>query len=504
MKTQVFSSRKILDLHIKSDLSKFHLETDIDDNPERQVIKMLQNIVSSETMVFVWNIWRENVCSLLDFLRKFDDLPKEGSGRPEVFCMNYFGFHRKYERNYVACNADSLWLRQSDLRSCKRYGKLALVKNDQFVLASESYWVSELVSVGMGVLMCLEELNRFSVRNGIPSGSRDWRPEIKKNAICLREKDLAKELLMDSLIDAITGKLTYGKIGRAAMIIMASEKLSKGLYETIVNRLDDMGPWKPFIEHLSKKEPECRNMSLVSSLQAALGSTFPSNWQKEVDYISPPCLLYLIERLLFMVSACGCYFYTTKGSFAEAIGCSDTFCCFTTDSCDRLSFMQSFSCFAYLIQQLLFDRPGMINWIKASELNANNYYPSMVLKLVITIGLVYLNSGQVLNSLVDVLRQEDIVSLLPGAFRNLLRNLRGANFHNRLATALVTVGDPLLIVSLTGEFLKFTCENALFIDMSIPRSREDLMGVLFQERGVRTLEPGATSSAGTSSDCSVL
>ena len=552
VKAELFSARKILDIHMKSDPSKFHRESEVDDDPDKHVAKLLQNLFSSETLVFAWNIWKEKVFVVLDSLQKADDFLKVGSGRHLEFCMNYFGVQRNNDMTFVVYNPEAFWLRGSGVRSSKKDGKLALIGTNQFLSSVESYWASELLSVGTEVLGCLD---RFCMGHSLSSVSRgvallrifqvskflisyekghtksysksihgilsetkrsffnivfpvDWRLELKESIIGLRKKELAKELLRDILVEIVSGKLTYGKIGRVAMIVMVCGKLEDELYESIINHLDEMQEWKIFMEYMRNKESGCRQ--IASSLRDALRSTFDIDWQNEVDYISPPTFLYLVEQLIFMLSACRSYFFTTKGSFVEALGCSDSFCCFNTDSHDQVFFTESVSCLAYMIGQILFDHPGTMQWIRTSKLTANQYYPSLVLKLVIMIGVLHMNSGVPFKMLVDVLRQKAIVSVLSKAFHSHLCTLEEDNFHDIFATALMTIGDPLVMVCLTDDAPKFTFVNTLFIDMSSSRSREDMMDLLFPKNScvfhqneANICESGTSSDVGISSDCSV-
>ncbi|XP_075659796.1 uncharacterized protein LOC142629655 isoform X2 [Castanea sativa] len=347
----------------------------------------------------------------------------------------------------------------------------------------------------------------------------DWRKSLAENMFSLRELEVSRNLLEQVIIENISlkGKLTYGQIGRVVVITLGLGKINNGLYKEILKRFDGTygnPPWKTFIQVLrGNMGPEfpqgtltdnnCespREPCILLKLQEALLDTYNANW-REVDYISPGCFLYLIERLLILASSFKGYFITSKSSFAEwfIYQAADTNPNSTLVAQMRPSHI-IFEFIVKVVQRLLYDKNDTMDWIRRSDINVKDYYPLLVLRLVSIICLVHLNSGEFLEFLLELLGRSYITLQLPWEFYDFIRRKQKDINVNVLAEAFKKIHNPLVIVSLGGNCSRFLCPDAIFVDMTVKQCREDMLKVLFpktvkpSQGQTETFEVGVTNS----------
>ncbi|PWA68458.1 UvrD-like Helicase, ATP-binding domain-containing protein [Artemisia annua] len=156
---KILSIRKILDAHFLLSSSKYEWEDElpIDINKHCED-KMFQNRVSVRTLVYYWNLWKENVCRVFhkEELNKHDG--------HFGFCLFYFGV-RKHCVNgnkvYQLLNKDAHWIRNTGHKGLRRNGECLTIDFMELVLAIQSYWESELLFMGIKVLKTLEGLHKL-------------------------------------------------------------------------------------------------------------------------------------------------------------------------------------------------------------------------------------------------------------------------------------------------------------------------------------------------------
>ncbi|KAF2298171.1 hypothetical protein GH714_016736 [Hevea brasiliensis] len=178
-----------------------------------------------------------------------------------------------------------------------------------------------------------KELQKFvgmSTRHSLANISSDWRESLKRNMVSFRRTETCSNLLREMIFENVHLKnnLSYGKLGRIALIILGSGKLYNGLHAKIMDGLKWNSSWNDLIEDL------CRNaamenlagnnigpgeLSLKRMLHGALIDAYNANWEKEEDYISPVCFLYLVERQLILLSCSQGYFLATKSSLLNGL-----------------------------------------------------------------------------------------------------------------------------------------------------------------------------------------
>ncbi|KAF8398740.1 hypothetical protein HHK36_014598 [Tetracentron sinense] len=536
LRAEIFSARKILDVHLQSEPSKYEWEQEVvSDMMKHAEDTITWNRCSVETLNYFWSLWKENIVKIFKYLRSLETQQGNEYISYGEFCLDYLGVRKRENNqntNYQLLNPDAYWLKGIDDRSLQRNGNLLSMNFRHFVSAARSYWSSEVLFVGMEVLESLEALLKLSIRNSftlfcqgmaflhifkvtkflmesefldqkyhsrelhmfLASSTEDffdnvfpldWRKTMANNMIAVRGTDLSNNVLKEILIENINrkDKLTYGQIGRVVKLVFVSGKLTEELYAMIIKRFHVNPPWKAFIDKLKEITGSgFGQVSLVFNLQKALEDTYNANWRKELDYVSPHCFVYLVECLLFLGSTCQGYFFTTKSSLVEMIICQDwnvnSSICPVFDVDVSSGGFHDF--IAHFIEQFLLNKQETLEWLKKSGITSRDYYhPLLVLRLVIMLCLVCVNTGKHFGLLYDLLGSCDICLQLPLAFYNTLWGRGNHNFVNVLAEALGTVENSLVIVSLRNNCPQFICPDAIIINMKVIQCREDVLRLLF-------------------------
>ncbi|XP_052204545.1 uncharacterized protein LOC127809631 isoform X2 [Diospyros lotus] len=463
--------------------------------------------------------------------------------------------------SYLFLIPDADWVREIDDRYLRRSGKLVSADARQFVSAAKSHWSSELLAVGMKVLETLELLHKLAIKNAscvsgqsllllhifevtkFLLGSKyldrkyhdtrsldmflelsmgyfhnvfplEWQKSLTKNMVSLRGTELSRNLLEEVIKKNIPpkGMLTYGQIGRIVMIWLGSGKPSDELCQKIADRVEGNLPWITYIMDLSgftaseiskepAKDPFLQNPREVASMlnfYKALDDTYRANWRQS-DYVSPSCFLYLVDRLLVLTFRSTGLLFITKSSLVEWLICEQPNANQTPNAVpDIRIFSGIFEFVVGIIKEILYNKQVTAEWIRKSGINFNVYYPLMVLKLVITLCLLVVNSGRYFNILYEMLRKGDITNWLPREFSDVLRRRnRNSRMHvnaNVLAEALVKIGDPLVIVSWRENCSNIAIPAASFVDMRVAHCRADIMSLLFPVKNQPSKGTTANSS----------
>ena len=126
------SLRRILDIHLHSNASKYEWEDELAvDLIKPSEERISGNNVSVGTLVCFWNLWKEKVENIFEYLSCLETQDANNYINYGEFCLNYFGV-RKHEKNmnisYVLVNSDADWMREIDDRFLWRSEKLVLLK----------------------------------------------------------------------------------------------------------------------------------------------------------------------------------------------------------------------------------------------------------------------------------------------------------------------------------------------------------------------------------------
>ncbi|XP_018732966.2 uncharacterized protein LOC108953953 [Eucalyptus grandis] len=542
---EILCARNILDFHLRQNISNFCWEYDwlVDPvNHSEQLI--LGNQISVDSLVCFWNLWREKIVRIIESAGCVKMLMRKENTSCWEFCLNYFGVleqRNNMQRTYHLLNPDADWVRYIDKRSLQRNGQLVALGLRQLVSAAQKYWYSELTSVGMELLHQLDALYQFLVKSSrsnfwqsrclaishevakflreidcpnhsfqygkaldgfIETSSEryfgyifplDWRISSSENMVSLRGSEASRNLLRETMNMIISKEqFSHGKMGELATLVLGSGMLDDGLYGKIAKSFKGDTSWEAFMECICRDVPsdlpQASNgpveISLAWNLYRALADAYNANWRTERDYITPICLLYLLERLVILIACSKGQFYTTKSSLVEWLICHEGLA--------KPSFSFNLgNCLEPIIQfvtrtvaDLLNNKDDTRQWIKNSNLNVMEYYPLLVLKLVLLVCLLHLNFGVSPYFLFDLLSKSWISEQIPQEFRRILSRCRRLNLQKIsvgvLAEAFEKV-DPLVITDSASDCSK--CPHAIILDVKSHKCKEEIMEVLFPKDG---------------------
>ncbi|PON39575.1 ATP-dependent DNA helicase PcrA [Parasponia andersonii] len=377
---EILSARKILDMHLSSKFTEYFWEEepviDLMKHSENMICK---NQVTVDSLVYFWNFWKDKTVGIFEYLGRLETQDVNEFRNYGEFCLNFLGVWREFNNLnpiYVLLHPEADWSRDVQKRSSS--GKLVSLDVHQFVSAGQSYWRSEMLSVGVMVLDKLKALyNNFLIQKCdlIFSKSRtlvliyevakflldsevlklsnsetlwkfvrfaadsivgyifpmDWRISLRKNMIFLRGTNACKNLLKQAVAESGTtrNKLSYGQIGSMAMIILGNGKVSNELYEKIRKGLHWNQAWKAFFEELyrTRGRPEEYSVSPnIGEKSTRDGSPEASEPRVAIEITTEACLVW---------------------SFREALAC-------TYNVNWRMAYDYiSPSCFLYLVERLL-------------------------------------------------------------------------------------------------------------------------------------------------------
>lgn len=326
----------------------------------------------------------------------------------------------------------------------------------------------------------------------------DYHDTLRANILSLRQSDVCRGLLAEVISECCASKLSYGQLGRMAVTILGSGKLRTELYQQVVKRCAGNALWKAFFElvylnlgldsqqgmapHI--REKEVIPVSLVLKFQEVLMDTYSANWRAD-DYMSPTCFLYLIERLLIILSSFRNYVFTTKSAFVEWIIHQEGNYSkpYIKENDEILILNNVRESLVYIVHMLLKNLKDTMGWSNKGRTNPKDC-SLVVLRLVLILCLLYLNFGECGNLLFQLMGSREIRYHLPREFYDVLRRGWKHNSQNvnvkLIADALKKIGNPLVIVSFGRNSSEAVCASAISIDMKASQ-REEILGTLFPE-----------------------
>ncbi|XP_047306374.1 TPR and ankyrin repeat-containing protein 1-like [Impatiens glandulifera] len=534
LRGEILSIRRILDLHLCVNGSKYELEDELVDDPFSHSQKILsRNSVSVASLLFYWNLWAKMIYKIISFLESSKKLDLEENNAYVLFCFEYFGVRKQHNNlnssTYHLLNPEADWVKKIDKRFIRKKGNLLYTDLSNFSTVSLSHWRSELLFVGLKVLGTLEvisgrispslfcrtmpllhiymiakflnskdlgkhhDLQRLQYflrkshqhfQNVFPL---DWNQTLNDNIVFLRRTDDFRSLLHESLLEGVLSKggLTHGQIGRIMALYLSSGRPTDEMVMKIAERLNRHSSWKIFFEdsnqdivtRISQNQSIIVKISSAYKLMTALKETYGANW-KVHDYISPICFLYILERLLLLTSRSQKFLYTTKSVFVEWLIYEKPGENLTINPKED-ALHEIFSYIEYLIRQLLYDHETE-QWIRNSSVNIVNFYPIMVLRCVIMSCLLYLNTGN--DMLNQILRQKHITSRLPTNFYTALRTRNTRLNADVISDALAMIGNPLVIVSWQDRCPVTVSPSVIFLELRDGMNRESILSLLFPRK----------------------
>ena len=335
--------------------------------------------------------------------------------------------------------------------------------------------------------------------------------ENMKEFISLREDAASILILQDMTNDIVRNmqrSITLGQIGKLQVLLPFLPKdLGIEYGKKILESLNDKHYWNDQLLWLdmdtSPEISSCnRRMHLVKSFGQALSSTF-NNWEK-IDYISPQIFLMLLEKLFFLASSCeqlltGLFlprsffieFMTGKqGEFSHTWLLQSQSQLRSEKGCENF-----YELLCHIICDLLSDKHGMVEWIEASKIDSRKYFPELILRLIIMLCLICINSAGNLEdytqSLWKIFKDGQITKNLPFKFREGLLQLLGNGSSNKktflinLSKAMRGIDNPLVMINLNKSHEPIhNYKDIIILPEEGLVSKESVIRAVFQEKNV--------------------
>ncbi|GJU83140.1 UvrD-like helicase, ATP-binding domain, P-loop containing nucleoside triphosphate hydrolase [Tanacetum coccineum] len=534
LRGEVLSIRKILDVHLHLSSSKYEWEDKLPiDLNKHCEDKMFQNRVSVRTLIFYWNMWKENIVDIFESLGNFhNEEPNKHEGHLD-FSLTYFGVRKQCVNGnivYLLVHKDADWIKSYCRRGGHTDGKFLTIDGTDLVFAIRSYWQSELLSVGIKVLEILEHLRHNSWSNGsafhqstsllhifevakflldcqylnLTSSIKklqrfldlsanyfdlvfpeDWRDSVSEDLVSLKNTDLSANLLNEIILhySEKKGEAIYSEIG-TVMIICFNCRQPLVLFKKVMRVLQNDPIWKSFFKKYWNNGK--KDTYAVFELRHALEDTFEPEC-KCPAHIPPHSFMYLVDHLLFFASLSSEIIFTTKSSLVGWLSSFDSTGNLSTTlpvskqkiADDTVSFIVK------IVKEIFYNEDYTLSWIKKSGTCFHRYHPILVLKLIMILSLVCLQVSDCSKVLLEMLCSgNNVARMLPDMFvSDLLRRRNGdcLNLNPEVvAEAFLSVEDPLLIVSSGDVSLKINAPCALFVDLM--KSKEEIMSELFPKK----------------------
>ncbi|MCL7030399.1 hypothetical protein MKW94_022295 [Papaver nudicaule] len=525
LRGEIISLRKIIDYHLDLAPSEYVWVDDLVLNTTEHVESLIsKNGVSIETLTYFWNLWKEkimNIMHYLDSLGTQDKQELQDHKSYENFCLGYLGVYKKghdHSSIYILLNSDACWRKEIEDRFLRKTRDLLGMNDHQFASSARSYWFSTLLSVCVQVVEKFVSLYRISSIYKIGNeSSMHYSGPFRRRITALYCYQVLKSVVEPNILDkknpgellkclkgskeqffamfglrdeklvifkhmmdmSKKGRLKYVEMWSVVLQIFMFGNLSEELYQVIIQRSDLSPDCKVFINQLKEnKISGLVSVSLVSNFEKSLQETFNNDWI--IDFISPSWFVYLLERLLFLVSSWHGSFFTLKSSVRETVPWGNLRCYSSSLSvADSKVFSgRSFDFIASMIEDIFLSR---LEWLWEDEYDRLAYYPFLVLKLVLLVTLICLNSGRHFDLLYSLLGRYDIITVLPPEFVKILEKRGTTPFDKLLADILAAIGDPLVCLR-SGDIQRevLSC-NVLEIDVDLIHSSEDILGILYPE-----------------------
>ncbi|WJX69972.1 hypothetical protein P8452_54132 [Trifolium repens] len=536
---EIICLRQLLDVHCHLNNSKYVWQENVINDAVEGMI--LENHLSVETLFHCWTCWKDNIVLILECLPSFKSPDIQQLSSHAKFALNYLGVRKltcDLNEIYSLLVPDANWVIKLGDRFQKKDGRLVSVDVDSLVSSAQSYWSSELLSVGIAVLRNLDALYKFAVKTDLSDfqkfqpllhiyevsefllGSKcfshthgnlktldkfrglpidrllryivhlDWKKSLTRGMVFIRTTETCKDLVKKTIYENIklNDRLTYGQIGRVVVMILGTGGLLNELYVEIMTRFEKIIPWKKFIQQwssvqeISQRNDSSAELNRVLSLYEALEYTYNVNWMKETDYLSPSCFVYLVERLLLLASCRKGLMFSTKSSFIEWLNYQDENSLANLSLTQVMNMTNMHEFIARIIQELINNQNGSIKWMRKSNLDVKSCLPLFVLRLVVSLCLLHLSTRKYLEPLSTLLGKSHITSQLPLEFCNVLKRGRKVMDLKVIAEALKVIDNPLVIVKLGNSSSKIVCPDAVFVDLMVCRKKELILQMLFPDK----------------------
>jgi hypothetical protein len=123
--------------------------------------KVSQNRVYIDTLFDAWDILKEKIMNVVEYLGSVKSQDVNESTSIGGFCLNYFGVRKSYRDFYTFHRLliqDASWTLTIGDGQLQKNGDLVYIDAPQFIYAAKTYWCSEVVSLSLQILSTLKDL----------------------------------------------------------------------------------------------------------------------------------------------------------------------------------------------------------------------------------------------------------------------------------------------------------------------------------------------------------
>ncbi|KAL4581720.1 hypothetical protein LXL04_006247 [Taraxacum kok-saghyz] len=531
-------SRRIIDLHLHSDCTiDDTIETLVDDVTLSHLeIGVLKNVASIESLIHFWSYWKKLIMELITWTSK-----RRGVGKNctlyDGFICDYFGVW-KYDgdknRSYYVLDVGSNWVKEMNpyMRTITNR-HLHMIHAREFASVASRHWCSELLLVSEKVLKKLRYLHASSNLKKLSTHQRMkilinlfkvteylknckfvkvwWRARVCKivdqsrqfcmdkfisSVFCINWKhSQSKEMMflrgdktfLNMLNEAVnvinsSPKMPTSRwhLGRITTIFLSDRKIDSNDIMRKVQRFCSLN-WKELFDKLiNGDKSSLKNVDLAISLHNVLKeTTLYANWLRADDCMSPACFLYLIERLLILsLFFRGGYAFMTRSSCVEWLAYEE-WGMGGPNGVKCLDIMNDIHhSLVSMITQMLNSHDDLLEWVTRSK---EEPYDILVLRLIILLSMICVNTGQHCHRLLDILGRPCISSVLPSTFvEGIIKGLNKDCLVDSLVDVCGKIDNPLVIVSFTKDSSMAPCEKVVFLNLAEQDfTREMLMKMLY-------------------------
>ncbi|XP_038977123.1 uncharacterized protein LOC120107765 [Phoenix dactylifera] len=524
---ETFAARKYLDICLQTSASEYYQESDVALWRYRDCsVQDMFSYASIQNLMLSWNSWVKRVKGVLSYFHSIGTPEVSKYTKYEKFCLKFFGvFKSDIEGIYISSNARASWIRWTDEKHLRVLDNVAYMSDLVFNCLAEKYWASEVISVGASLLKKLQELHSHLFRHssmvqrgiiahyyymvlnclkehGFPGleceSKRFYESLTNFDAfLCrtffpldfsriLEQIETSTQGTNTSLITAVLHRnlgvldqFGAAKIGRVVVFLL-SRKLSHTLHRTIRGMIGREFPWQHFLRELSYSRTEgCQRTT-------PLAKTFlPSS------ILDLQSQLLLLESILFYASSCQMgrgWFITSRSSlsaFLNATESRDYFHALSVSSIHSLEvvYRNTTPFYDFILDTFgeLFSLRNL-RWAAMKRLSTQ----ALVLKMVILVGLICLNSAKHFLKVRKLLKRvAGILSILPHQFLIKFWNSRKGRvmslklFGSVLSRSMQSMGDQVVVVRMDGYSESFDHLRPLHLKHSdLKRGKEYAQALL--------------------------
>ncbi|ONK71073.1 uncharacterized protein A4U43_C04F4440 [Asparagus officinalis] len=162
---EILASRCMLEICLHANVCKFYHELDFSRVQYRggTVHDMLsQGYLSVQVLMFAWNLWKKNIKDMLFYVQSYGTPVVSKYAKHEKFCMKYFGVYKLHVKGvYISPNHRASWMNYEGRRNVHMVDNITYISDSEFNSLAADHFLSEIISIGNLLLQKLKDLHKF-------------------------------------------------------------------------------------------------------------------------------------------------------------------------------------------------------------------------------------------------------------------------------------------------------------------------------------------------------